>query len=429
MGNILRAIFGHGFTNIPNHIPESIGVTTQGLLAFFLYWLIFIPIMLLRPNQMRWIFTMKMISIVPAYLGLFIFCMFSTKGRFMGGLPSAAKASSTKFGWFIVSAINASMGNSSVTTTNQPDFSRWSSDYWAPVIPQMICNPISITIASTFGILATAAVNNVWGLELWNQWDLLDEIMTRYWRPDVRFAVFICALGQGALILGTNVAGNIIPLGSDCSMLLPRYINIVRGQFLGLFLSWTVMPWKILASAHTFTTFLGGYGMFMASIVGPTVVDYFWFCRGNLFVQELYNGSRNNPYYRYCGGWNIQALVAYLLGTLLPLPGFVGTLGAHVPEWAIRIAYLGWLVAFFVSALAYFIICTFFPTDVQRTIKEKGLQWEQLSFDDKQIIDGLFYSRRPRDLETEAGDIEKDFNNPSSHQAEFQSRLGALRSE
>ena len=47
--------------------------------------------------------------------------------------------------------------------------------------------------------------------------------------------------------------------GADSTLMLPRYINITRGQFLGLVLAWAVNPWKILASAQTFTDFLGGY--------------------------------------------------------------------------------------------------------------------------------------------------------------------------
>ncbi|PYH89730.1 hypothetical protein BO71DRAFT_413118 [Aspergillus ellipticus CBS 707.79] len=163
VANMLRAIFGHAFSDIPNHLPDSAGITTQGMIAFLVYWVIHIPIMFLRPDRMRWIFTMRMIS-----------------GQLGSGLASAASGSRSQFSWFIMEAINAAMGNASPTTTNQPDFCRWSRSLWAPGIAQIILNPLAITIASTFGILATSAINTAWGLELWNQWDLLDAILTRY---------------------------------------------------------------------------------------------------------------------------------------------------------------------------------------------------------------------------------------------------------
>lgn len=123
---------------------------------------------------------------------------------------------------------------------------------------QLIANPIAVTISATLGILATSAINNAWGLELWNQWDLLDAIMTRYWTSGARFACFLCAACWTISVFGTNVAANMIPFGADCSMLFPRYVNIPRGQLIVEFLAFAICPWKILASAGIFTTFLSG---------------------------------------------------------------------------------------------------------------------------------------------------------------------------
>lgn len=390
MVNMLRAVFGSAFTDIPNHIAESTGFTTQQMLAFFLYWLVHVPFTLLRPNQLSWVFTLKMCTIPPAYIGLFIFCMANTKGKMGNALPRAADVSNSQFSWFIMYAINAGIGNTANSITNQPDYARWSTDRWAVIIPQLIANPISVTISATFGILATSAINNVWGLELWNQWDLLDEIMTRYWRPDVRFAVFLCAAAQALLVLGTNIAANMIPFGSDSSMLLPRYINITRGQFLGLCLAWAVNPWKILYSAQTFTNFLGGYGLFMAAVVGPTCVDYYLLTKGNVFIPELYNGTKSNPYYRYKKGWNINAYIAYIAGIALPFAGFVGTLGAKgVSEVATNMGHIGWLLSYFVSAFVYYGMCKIFPTPAQRVVKENGMHWELLAEQEAEFIEGV----------------------------------------
>jgi NCS1 family nucleobase:cation symporter-1 len=386
---MLQAVFGSAFTSIPNHIATSTGFTTQQMLAFFLYWLIHIPFTMLRPNQLSWVFTLKMCTIPPAYVGLFIFCMANTKGQMGNALPAAQQVSKSQFSWFIMYAINSGIGNTANSITNQPDYARWSTDHWGVIVPQLIANPISVTISSTFGILATSAINNVWGLELWNQWDLLTEIMTRYWRPDVRFAVFLCAAAQALLVLGTNVAANMIPFGMDSTMLLPRYINITRGQFLGLCLAWAVNPWKILYSAQTFTNFLGGYGLFMAAVVGPTVVEYYLLTKGNVFIPELYNGTKSNPYYRYTKGWNISAYVAYLAGIAFPFAGFIGTLGASVSRTATNMGHIGWLLSFFVSAFVYYFICKIFPTPVQRAVKAQGLGWEELSRNQPEFIDGL----------------------------------------
>ena len=424
---MLTAVFGHHFTDIPNHLPLSTGFTTQQMLAFFLYWLIHIPFTLLRPNQLAWVFTLKMCTIPPAYIGLFIFCMVNTHAKMGHALPMAASASKAQFSWFIMYAINSGLGNTANTITNQPDYSRWSKTKWAVIIPQVIANPLSVTISSTFGILATSAINNAWGLQLWNQWDLLAEIMIRYPRSDVRFAVFLCAAAQALLVLGksslqqgygrektndetgTNVAANMIPFGSDSAMLLPRYINMTRGQFLGLCLAWVVNPWKILYSAEAFTNFLSGYGLFMAAVVGPMVADYYFITRGNMAVEYLYDGTKANQRYFYLKGINVRGFIAYVAGIAFPFAGFCGTLGASVSKTATEMGYIGWLLSFAVSFVVYLVCCLISPTPMQKRVKDEGLQWEELSRREYEIDFGggeRFGKNEPDSLNNKEGVVE-----------------------
>ncbi|TVY84788.1 Allantoin permease [Lachnellula suecica] len=385
--NMLHAVFGTGFTSIPNHLPNSIGFTTQQMLAFFLYWLFHIPFVFLRPNQLKWLFTLKMCTMIPAMTGLFVFCMVTTGGNLGSGvLPSGVPISSTA--WLFLYAINSSLGAHSTLITNQPDYSRWSKTRWSSIWTQLVFWPISVTISAAFGILSTAAINNAWGLKLWNQWDLLTAILDRYPNSGARFAVFLCATFWAILVLGTNVAANMIPLGSDLAMLLPRYMNMTRGQVLGLFLAWAICPWKIYASAATFTKFLSGYGLFMGGLTGVMVADYF-LTRGNLFLEYLYDGRKTNPHYYYSRGWNVQAYIAYIAGFGIGFPGFCGNLGAKVSPTARELGYLGWLLAFTVSIVVYSLLCMFWPTQNQQLIKGLGLRREEKAM----IADDFDFSR------------------------------------
>lgn len=260
--------------------------------------------------------------------------------------------------------------------TNQPDIARWSATRSGAQWSQLLTQPISVTLSATFGILATAAINNNWGLDLWNPWDLLSAILDKYWSGSTRFAVFLLAFCWMVSILGTNIAANMIPFGADSTMLFPRFLTIPRGQYVVEFLAFAICPWKILASASVFTTFLSGYGIFMASVVAIMVCDYYALTKGNVFIGHLYNGSKNNAHYYYNRGWNIQAIIAYICGVALPFPGFVGTLGASVSTSATNLGRLGWILSFSVSFVVYFVLCKVWPTQNQKIIKEMGLAWE-----------------------------------------------------
>lgn len=189
------------------------------------------------------------------------------------------------------------MGNTATLITNQPDIARWSKTKSGAMWSQLFTNPIAVTLSASLGILSTAAINNNWGLALWNQWDLLDAIMTRYWSAGTRAAVFLAAGGWSVSILGTNVAANMIPFGSDSTMLCPRYLTIPRGQFLVECLAFAICPWKILVSATVFTTFLAGYGLFMASVVAIMIADYWLLTKGNVFVSYLYVSDQSHPFW------------------------------------------------------------------------------------------------------------------------------------
>lgn len=110
MYNMLRAIFGHNFTDIPNHLPESAGITTALMMCFLLAWLIHLPFCYFRPYQLRKFFWFKTIVSVPAIFGLFIWAMANTRGRLGGGLYSSSSSSSSAVAWMILSAINSGMG-------------------------------------------------------------------------------------------------------------------------------------------------------------------------------------------------------------------------------------------------------------------------------------------------------------------------------
>lgn len=397
-------------------------LTYQGI--SFLFWLIHLPFTFLRPYQLKKFFWLKAIVMLPAIFGLFIFCMVNTRGKIgLGHISNTSSSSANGWGWFFVSSINAGMGNSATLITNQPDIARWSRTKAGAMYSQLISNPIAVTLSASLGILATAAINNAWGLELWNQWDLLDAILTRYWSAGTRTAVFLAAAGWCVSLLGTNIAANMIPFGSDSTMLFPRYLTIPRGQLLVEILGFAICPWKIMASAATFTTFLSGYGLFMASVVAIMIADYYLLTGGNVFIEYLYDGSKDNKHYYYHRGWNVQAVLAYVIGVVLPFPGFVGTLGANVSIPAENLGHLGvstslrqfarrhlltlnpciqWMLSFVVTFTLYWAICYVWPTRSQKQIRAMNLKWEEMSYRVIPIVNGVVVSEETdqvRDIE------------------------------
>jgi NCS1 family nucleobase:cation symporter-1 len=126
----------------------------------------------------------------------------------------------------------------------------------------------------------------------------------------------------------------------------------------------------------------------MSSTVAVMICDYFLLTRGNIFITQLYDGSRANKFYRFSEGFNLQAIIAYIVGVALPFPGFVGSLGVKVSIEAERLGQLGWLLSFFTTFFVYYVLCRVWPTAVQKIVKQKNLSFEEMAVQDAAILDG-----------------------------------------
>jgi NCS1 family nucleobase:cation symporter-1 len=84
----------------------------------------------------------------------------------------------------------------------------------------------------------------------------------------------------------------------------------------------------------------------------------------------------------------LQGIIAYIVGIVLPFPGFVGTLGANVSVSAQNLGHLGWLISFVASFVVYYVLCLVWPTQNQKLVKEMGLGWEEMSRRDIIAVDG-----------------------------------------
>lgn len=139
VSNMLRAVFGDSYNNIPNHIPASAGITTKKMLSFFIFWIIHFFFCFFRPYRLTKFFWFKGFIIIPAVIGVFVYCMIETKGNVNYKLQHTSIAAST--GWAIMHAINSGLGNTATLITNQPDIARWSKKHRSAMWAQA-CTPL-----------------------------------------------------------------------------------------------------------------------------------------------------------------------------------------------------------------------------------------------------------------------------------------------
>lgn len=356
---LFRCIFGHKWHDLPNTIPESVGVTVQQLVGFILYTIITAPLLALRPRHMRKLYTIKSFVLPPVAIGLFAFCI--VQGRSAPGsagtfLSAKAAPTGSALAWAMLSAINSCMGKTSSIAVNQTDLARYARTPNAPFLSQLISLPIGNTLCATLGIFATSSTQRAWGITLWNPWDLCDEILDRHWNAGARAAIAFASMGWMLSIFASCMGVDVFPFGVDVTAFFPRWLNIRRGMYLCYLIGLVIFPWKILQSSTTFLRFLGGYSIFLAPLVGIFITDYFVVRRGNLWAAELYRAQKGAAYW-YTGGVNWRNAVAFTVTCVFLIPGFAAQFGHEVGVGWERLYSLGWVVGCAMSSVVYFGLC------------------------------------------------------------------------
>ena len=141
---------------------------------------------------------------------------------------------------------------------------------------------------------------------------------------------------------------------NDLTVLCPRFINIKRGCIIAAVVGgWVIVPWKILNSATTFLSFMGGYAVFLAPMAGIIASDYWLVKKQHVDVPALYDPRGRYRYNKQ--GINWRAMAAFLLAVGPCLPGLAYSINnsSSITTGAKHLYSFDWLYGFVTSIFVY----------------------------------------------------------------------------
>ncbi|TFK25266.1 hypothetical protein FA15DRAFT_693882 [Coprinopsis marcescibilis] len=355
---MLRAMWP-SVANIPNGMPESSGTNTLDFMCFFLFWLISLPAIWFPIHQIRHLFTVK--SIVTPIAGIVFFVWAIVKAKGVGPIiAQPAKVHGSELGWHMVTSLMSCISNMATLVTNAPDFASRAKTPSAAVWPQAFSVPLGFSLVSFVGIIVSSSSETIYGEPIWSPIELLGRFLDGSPSPATRFGVWYIAFSFIIAQVATNISANSISAGCDLTALFPRFINIRRGGYIAAVVGLCMMPWNLLKSSNSFTSYLSAYSVFLSSIAGVMITEYFVVRRGHYRVADLYSASKDGWYF-YTYGVNFRAYAAYVSGILINVVGFAGATGQSVPIAATRVYQMSFFTGFGVSALIYFTLNKIFP--------------------------------------------------------------------
>ena len=199
------------------------------------------------------------------------------------------------------------------------DFSRYAKNKQAVKTGNLWGLPVNLIAFSLVAGITTIAAYTVYGEVLLHP----EQISAKF---DSWVLALIAAVSFAAATLGINVVANFVSAAFDISNVFPRAISFKRGGYIAAVIAlvlYPFAPWEGNASQ-----FVNAIGATMGPLLGIILVDYYLIAKGNINVEALY---QEHGEYRYQGGWNINALVAFAIGSIFStiLPNFTSLL----PPW------------------------------------------------------------------------------------------------
>lgn len=316
-----------------NSMPASSGTNTRNFISFLLFWLGSLPFLWFPVHKIRHLFTVKAYVVPAAGLGFFIWA--TVRARGIGPVISkGATVSGSTLAWAFMKGIMSSIGNFASMIVNNPDFARFSATPRSALWSQVFTIPCGFALTSFIGIITASSSTAIFNETIWSPLDLLRLFLEEdNANGATRFGVFVIASSFVLAQLGTNLAANSISAGTDLTALIPRYLTIRRGSYVCAIFGLVICPWHLLSSSNNFTTYLSAYSVFLSSIAGVMISDYYVVRKGFLRTKDLYS-SRNDGSYYYTWGIHWRGYAAYIAGILINIVGFAGAVGYTVPTGA-----------------------------------------------------------------------------------------------
>jgi NCS1 family nucleobase:cation symporter-1 len=244
-------------------------------------------------------------------------------------------------------SLTAMVGFWATLALNIPDFTRFAKSQRDQVIGQSVGLPVPMGLLAAMAVIVTSATVVLYGKAIWDP----VELSSRMTGAAVLVALLILLIDT----VSVNLAANLVGPAYDFSSLAPKQISYKTGGYITAGIAIVMMPWKILESTQGYIfTWLIGYSALLGPIAGILIVDYYMVRKTELNVGELY---REDGQYSYGNGWNMAALIAFVIGVLPNIPGFLNAaFPASFPDVAdgFKTIYTyAWFVGIAISAVVY----------------------------------------------------------------------------
>ncbi|EOO03181.1 putative uridine permease protein [Phaeoacremonium minimum UCRPA7] len=348
---LLHSLFP-SIARIPDVFPPGMSaLNSGGMIGFMFFWVITTCLLHIKIPKLKPYMYTKLVLFFACAIALLAWALAQA-----GGIGPVARQGSTISGstksWAVAQYVFIYCANGATYATNAADFLRYAKKPKDAFWPQLIGFPLSTFIIGLIGNLIVSSSVITQGELVWNPVDLMDMMLTKNYSSGTRAGVFFISLGFLISSVISSIFENSIPAGNDLAALWPRFITIRRGFYIAAVISYAMCPWYILGSASSFVAWLASYQIFLSSITGVLLCQYYVVSRGQFIIPDLFTSAKSGAYH-YSKGWNYRAYIAYLIGIIPNFYGFLGVFGVDITTPARRMYFFAYPMGLVLSFFSY----------------------------------------------------------------------------
>ncbi|MBH9578476.1 NCS1 family nucleobase:cation symporter-1 [Inhella proteolytica] len=320
-------------------------ISTSQFACFMAFWALHLVFIWRGLESIRLLEVVAAPLMILASIGLVIWALMNVSPAQIFSLPAKVVEGGPKT-W---AALTGLVGFWATLALNIPDFTRFAKSQREQITGQAIGLPLPMALFSLVGVIGFSVSQILYGkAQLFP-----DGLLTQMGPLAAGIGLVVILLAN----LTTNVAANLVSPSYDFSLLAPDKISFRMGGLIAAGIGLLFMPWKLLASSGGYLfTWLGGYGTLLGAIAGILLVDYYLLRKAELKVDDLY---RRGGAFEYSNGWNWKAVMAFALGVLPCLPGYLAVSGViakdSIPPLLLGLFDFGWFFSLAVAGAVYYL--------------------------------------------------------------------------
>ncbi|WP_163509266.1 NCS1 family nucleobase:cation symporter-1 [Fodinicola acaciae] len=305
---IVGKLAGGGWSNAP-----SVGGHPWTLwLSFAVFWLIQMAIIWRGIDAIRRFENWAAPLVTVAFAALLVWIVIQA-----GGLGPILTTPS-KLGWgpafwaVFAPSLMAMIAFWATLSLNMPDFTRFGLSQRKQALGQILGLPTTMSFISLVSIVVTSGTVVIYGKAIWDPVQLAGNFSNPV----------VVVIGLIVAVLATiscNVAANVVSPSYDFSNAAPRFVSFRTGGLITGIIGILIQPWQLVSNPQIYIyNWLGLYGGVLAAVAGVLLAGYWVRDRAELVLGDLY---RSGGRYWYFHGWNVQAVVATVIGAVLAVGG------------------------------------------------------------------------------------------------------------